>query len=1472
MSAIASMSALWGILFLIEVFVEPITSKLFFKNLQYIPMTAVPALFVLFTVEALPLRVRKELLGLLAIDPILINIVVWTDPLTHWFRQGVSLQVIESSHTILASSYAWGFWVHILYVELVCLACLIIWGKAFFTFPRWNRGLPGTMFFGTLIPWAATLLTVPKWLDHSTDLVFLVAMIVSLVLLSIGILQHRVLDVLPIAQDALSAQMLDAVLVIDLQGRIASCNTAARMLPGLENIDPVGVALSTLGSGWQLVEDVCNQPTNCKKIISLGSEPAVLIYDVRFSVLADRSHPSVGMLLLFREITQEVNAARHHIETEERYRAIFENANDAILLEDGSENIIEVNQKACQLTGYSCEELCKMRTTDLQPEEHRNNPRLQSYESPSSEPCSAVEIDLLHKDGTRIPVELTLTPFLAGDRQLFLSIVRDIRERKQAEMTTRNALEDAKARVNELAMLRQLVESFNQAADIPSAVRNGLKAIHQVTGIDPLWAFLDDPDSDQVSVMVYDSAKEDLLPLIRYSAPQGTAKCLSALHSENVTWPSRFEDCGCSAHFTEKGYPVNSHWSLLLGVEKKAFGLINVVVSENGVEGRETKFHLVQTICNSLSITIERLRLFDQERIRRERAETLQNIGATLSAVLGFEDVLDLLLTQLQRLVSYDAGNVMVIEGTRVRILRHRGYEKFDPAVAQKIATLQFDIHLTENLRTVREKRQSMIIGDTSLEKNWIPTDPSIPFRAWLGGPVIIQDQVAYLFSLENIHPNSFTNEDAERLTAFTVRAALSIQNSKLFEAEKKRGRELQELQATLRDISSELDLNQLLKKIVDRAIALTGASIGELGLYDRRTEELEIVVSTNLDKDYTGNRIKLGEGVMGRVAKDLQPFIISNYKIWDQQLMEYSGLRPQTGLAVPMLAGGDLIGVLGVGDYNTSRKFGEEDIRLLELFAQQATVAIRNARLYKDARRRAEEAETLRQAGSVIVSTLHQEESLDRILEQLASVVPYDSASVALLREGELEIVGGHGFKNPQEIMGMRFELNRDHPGSVVFMDRKSMILKDAPSQFTEFHTIPVPIHSWLGVPLIFKEKTIGILSLDAQKPDQFTEEHAHLVQAFADQVSISLENARLYEQAVKTATRQEIIYRLTQEINANLREDQVCTAIHRATSSLMPTECFVISMLDERAHEIMDLYLVDRGAPQPLNRRPASQGLFAKVIADGKARKFDTFDQQLIVKTGAILLGEEIDDTITQSILCVPLKLGNKVKGVLSAQSYQPNQYSQEDLETLELLAANGMIALENSRLFGEVQQLAITDPLTQVFNRRRFYDLTELEFERSQRYGRPLSVIMLDIDHFKKVNDNFGHLVGDQVLQRLAEICSSNLRQIDLLARYGGEEFVILLPETNAAEANISAERLRHEVAREPFSTMRGLISITISLGVVELDSTCKSTEELLDRSDQALYHSKHTGRNRTTIWSPAFSRGSNSGGHSVSNPVK
>ena len=132
------------------------------------------------------------------------------------------------------------------------------------------------------------------------------------------------------------------------------------------------------------------------------------------------------------------------------------------------------------------------------------------------------------------------------------------------------------------------------------------------------------------------------------------------------------------------------------------------------------------------------------------------------------------------------------------------------------------------------------------------------------------------------------------------------------------------------------------------------------------------------------------------------------------------------------------------------------------------------------------------------------------------------------------------------------------------------------------------------------------------------------------------------------------------------------------------------------------------------------------------------------------------------------------------------------------------------------------------------------------------------MVDCDDFKHVNDAFGHAVGDQVLQRLAEICTNTLRRSDILSRYGGDEFMVIMPETSAAAALKAAERLRQNVHSEPFETNAGRLTFSISVGVASLNKSCKSLEQLLERADFASYVSKDTGGNRVTRWTPSISR--------------
>jgi diguanylate cyclase (GGDEF)-like protein/PAS domain S-box-containing protein len=175
------------------------------------------------------------------------------------------------------------------------------------------------------------------------------------------------------------------------------------------------------------------------------------------------------------------------------------------------------------------------------------------------------------------------------------------------------------------------------------------------------------------------------------------------------------------------------------------------------------------------------------------------------------------------------------------------------------------------------------------------------------------------------------------------------------------------------------------------------------------------------------------------------------------------------------------------------------------------------------------------------------------------------------------------------------------------------------------------------------------------------------------------------------------------------------------------------------------------------------------------------------------------------------------------------------------------------EQKQLELQLQSLAITDPLTHCYNRRHFLEVSNLELERARRFQRPLSILMLDLDHFKDVNDTFGHAIGDQVLQEIVLICQHNIRTIDLLARFGGEEFTILLPETDDCAALQAAERIRNIIETTAIVTGHGAVLVTVSIGVANRNGEEPvSLEHLLDRAVQAMYASKSAGRNRVTVW--------------------
>ena len=225
------------------------------------------------------------------------------------------------------------------------------------------------------------------------------------------------------------------------------------------------------------------------------------------------------------------------------------------------------------------------------------------------------------------------------------------------------------------------------------------------------------------------------------------------------------------------------------------------------------------------------------------------------------------------------------------------------------------------------------------------------------------------------------------------------------------------------------------------------------------------------------------------------------------------------------------------------------------------------------------------------------------------------------------------------------------------------------------------------------------------------------------------------------------------------------------------------------------------------------------------------------------------------TRSLLCVPMILKEQILGVINLHKKEIGGFSEREIRLVQAITAQAAIAIENARLYQQTRDLSNTDSLTRLANRRFFQAALDKEFAQARRYGTNFSLIMIDIDHFKRYNDAHGHLQGDKVLRDVAQILQDNIRGIDLAARFGGEEFIILMPKTNKEGARAAAEKLRLCVAEREFmgaaeSQPEG--HLTLSLGIAEFPEDADSLETLQEQADQALYQAKKDGRNRTVAW--------------------
>jgi diguanylate cyclase (GGDEF)-like protein len=644
-------------------------------------------------------------------------------------------------------------------------------------------------------------------------------------------------------------------------------------------------------------------------------------------------------------------------------------------------------------------------------------------------------------------------------------------------------------------------------------------------------------------------------------------------------------------------------------------------------------------------------------------------------------------------------------------------------------------------------------------------------------------------------------------------------------------------------------EIQRMLAQALDRVLGVIRLPAGALFLHHGDPSGPSSVVSAGISDEFCrkAQTEGLDEYLVGMVSRlggllgfrDLRDDNLSALEK-DEPIQRFRDLALQHGLrsavVISLQAKEQAFGLLLLGTPD-SRRFTPAELRLLLALGHQIGVAVENSYLIQQTSRRSEELHVLNEIGRALSSTLNKEDLLRRLWEELRRLfdvenlylATFDSARDQICFELELE----NGMRLPP-----RSRAAGNHLTEYILRTRQPVLIRD--NFVSEVRALGVEpkrtAGSFCGVPLVAYDHAIGALCIFSDNERAYDEGHLELMRVLASEASIAIENARLFQEERTKARQLNLINLISRDAIATLNPDEILAKIAGQLEHGLSYDHIGIAILEYTTRELLVSAESGKRRGALGKKIPLDTGLIGQVARTGKAATYRASVNSQNAPQPVL------PDSCTA--MALPIFYGDHLHGVLYVETLERVDFSEEESLLLQTLADLIAGAYHNAQTFQKAQEQAITDGLTGVKTHRFFMEALSSEWKRSSRAGRSFALVLMDLDRFKFVNDFYGHLEGDLVLQRVGQILEANCRRSDVVARYGGDEFVILMPETTMEQARQLSSKLRGWIASDQLLREK---NISASFGVASYPLHGSAPQELIQVADASMYLSKHQGGN-------------------------